>query len=121
MFISDFFKFIITGAFAGVANGLFGAGGGLFIVPLFIHWCKIPERNAFASSVAIILPLSIVSAFIYFKNGYLNISISLPYIIGGALGGFISGRFFKNINMLWLRRIFGIFILYGGFRAILGL
>ncbi len=115
-----FLKFIIIGSLAGLANGLFGAGGGLFIVPLFIHWCKIEERNAFASSVAIILPISIVSAFIYFKHGYLNIISALPYIIGGALGGFISGHFFKNINMLWLRRIFAIFILYGGFRAILG-
>lgn len=115
-----FLKFIIIGSLAGLANGLFGAGGGLFIVPLFIHCCKIEERNAFASSVAIILPISIVSAFIYFKHGYLNIISALPYIIGGALGGFISGHFFKNINMLWLRRIFAIFILYGGFRAILG-
>ena len=115
-----FLKFIIIGSLAGLANGLFGAGGGLFIVPLFIHWCKIEERNAFASSVAIILSISIVSAFIYFKHGYLNIISALPYIIGGALGGFISGHFFKNINMLWLRRIFAIFILYGGFRAILG-
>lgn len=115
-----FLKFIIIGSLAGLANGLFGAGGGLFIVPLFIHWCKIEERNAFASSVAIILPISIVSAFIYFKHGYLNIISALPYIIGGALGGFISGHFFKNINMLWLRRIFAIFILYGGLRAILG-
>ena len=115
-----FLKFIIIGSLAGLANGLFGAGGGLFIVPLFIHWCKIEERNAFASSVAIILPISIVSAFIYFKHGYLNIITALPYIIGGALGGFISAHFFKNINMLWLRRIFAIFILYGGFRAILG-
>lgn len=115
-----FLKFIIIGLLAGLANGLFGAGGGLFIVPLLIHWCKIEERNAFASSVAIILPISLVSAFIYFKHGYLNIFTALPYVIGGALGGFISGRFFKNINMLWLRRIFAIFILYGGFRAILG-
>ena len=115
-----FLKFIIIGSLAGLANGLFGAGGGLFIVPLFIHWCKIEERNAFASSVAIILPISIVSAFIYFKHGYLNIISALPYSIGGAWGGFISGHFFKNINMLWLRRIFAIFILYGGFRAILG-
>lgn len=114
------FKFIIVGLLAGLANGLFGAGGGLFIVPLFIHWCKIKERTAFASSIAIILPISLVSAFIYFKHGHLNILTALPYVIGGALGGFISGRFFKNINMLWLRRIFGIFILYGGFRAILG-
>ena len=31
-------KYGIIGALAGAANGLFGAGGGLFLVPLFIGW-----------------------------------------------------------------------------------
>ena len=31
-------KYIIIGLLAGVANGFFGAGGGLFLVPLFVGW-----------------------------------------------------------------------------------
>ena len=34
--MNDKVKYIITGALAGVANGLFGSGGGLFLVPLFV-------------------------------------------------------------------------------------
>ena len=34
--LNDKVKYIITGALAGVANGLFGSGGGLFLVPLFV-------------------------------------------------------------------------------------
>ena len=30
------YKYLLAGAVAGIANGLFGAGGGLFLVPLLL-------------------------------------------------------------------------------------
>ena len=41
-------KSMVTGGLAGLANGLFGSGGGLFLVPLFTSWGKLPARSAFA-------------------------------------------------------------------------
>ena len=112
-------RYAVTGALAGAANGFFGAGGGLFLVPLFIGWLKLDERKAFATSVAVILPLCAVSAFIYWQRGNLDLMQSLPYLAGGAVGGFLSGRVFKKVNMVWLRRAFGLLILYGGVRSLL--
>jgi hypothetical protein len=116
--IQDRIKFAITGGLAGLANGFFGAGGGLFLVPLFIGWLGLTEQKAFATSVAVILPFCAVSAWIYWHNGNLDLMQALPYLIGGALGGFLSGRIFKKMNMAWLRRIFGLLILYGGIRSL---
>ena len=62
-------KYALTGALAGLANGLFGSGGGLFLVPLFNGWAKLPQRKAFATSVAVILPLSLVSAAVVLVPG----------------------------------------------------
>lgn len=117
--MSKKYRFLCTGALAGLANGLFGAGGGLFLVPLLTRWCGLSERNAFATSVAIIFPLSIISVILYYQNGALPISQTIPYLIGGAIGGLIAGHIFKNMKMLWLRRAFGLLILYGGIRAVL--
>ena len=47
-------KYLVTGLLAGAANGLFGSGGGLFLVPLFIGWLHMEEKRAFATSVAVI-------------------------------------------------------------------
>lgn len=116
---SDKVKFAVTGGLAGLANGFFGAGGGLFLVPLFIGWLKLDERKAFATSVAVILPLCAVSAFIYWRHGNLDLMQALPYLLGGAAGGFLSGRVFEKVNMIWLRRAFGLLILYGGVRSLL--
>lgn len=112
-------KSLVTGALAGTANGLFGSGGGLFLVPLFTKWIKMEQRKAFATSVAVILPLSAVSFIVFLFRGSLDLLSVWPYLAGGLLGGFLSGRLFKKIPIIWLRRAFGLLILYGGVKALL--
>lgn len=113
-------KAAVAGALGGLANGFFGAGGGLFLVPLFTAWLKLEERKAFATSVAVILPLSLVSAVTYFLNGGINFSSAWPFLLGGAAGGIISGLVFKKVSVNVLRRIFALLILYGGIKALFG-
>lgn len=114
-------KYAVTGALAGMANGLFGSGGGLFLVPLLTRWAKLPQRKAFATSVAVILPLSLISAGVYWFKGGLDLSGAWPYLLGGFLGGILSGRLFQRVPLTFLRRVFGALILYGGVRAVLAL
>lgn len=112
-------KQIITGALAGAANGFFGAGGGLFLVPMFTKWLHIEQRRSFATSVAVIFPLSFVSLVVYFLKGSMDILSMLPTLFGGLVGGFIAGRIFGKVSITLLRRVFGLLILYGGMRAVL--
>lgn len=110
----------LAGAAAGLVNGLFGGGGGMVLVPLLSGWCALEERKAFATSVAIILPLCVLSALLYALRGALDVVQALPYLVGGLLGGFWGGKLFRGVNLVWLRRGFGLLLLYGGFRALLG-
>lgn len=114
-------RYLVSGGLAGLTNGLFGAGGGMLLVPLLSGWCALDQRAAFANSVAIIFPLSLVSAAIYWLHGALDLPAALPYLVGGAAGGWIAGRIFRQVKLLWLRRAFGLLILYGGVRTVLGL
>ena len=109
----------MTGALAGAANGFFGAGGGLFLVPLLTRWCGMEEKQAFATSVAVIFPLCALSAAVYYVRGGLPVSSSLGYLLGGAAGGVLAGKLFGRVKADWLRRAFGVLILYGGVRAVL--
>ena len=81
----------------------------------------MPARSAFATSVAVILPLSLVSAGVYWFRGGLELADAWPYLLGGAAGGLLSGRIFQKVPLVWLRRAFGALILYGGIRAVLAL
>ncbi|HJC40113.1 MAG TPA: sulfite exporter TauE/SafE family protein [Candidatus Intestinimonas pullistercoris] len=111
----------VAGGLAGVANGFFGGGGGMVLVPLLTGRCGLDQRRAFATSVAIILPLCVLSSVIYFFRGGLDLSAALPYLLGGLAGGWIGGRVFRRLNMDWLRRAFALLILYGGVRSLLAL
>lgn len=112
-------KYLVIGACAGAANGFFGSGGGLFLVPLFTSWLGMQQRQAFATSVAVIFPLSAVSAAIYFWKGGIDLSFAMPYLFGGAAGGLLSGLLFSKVSMPLLRKAFALLLLWGGIRAMM--
>ena len=111
--------FALAGAAAGVVNGFFGGGGGMVLVPLLAGKCGLDQRKAFATSVAVIAPLCALSAGIYWFRGDLELSAALPYLIGGTVGGWAGGKWFKGVKMPWLKRIFGLLLIYGGVRSFL--
>ncbi len=111
--------YTLAGAAAGVVNGFFGGGGGQVLVPLLAGKCGLDQRKAFATSVAVIAPLCALSAAVYWFRGQLDLALALPYLAGGLVGGWVGGRVFKKLSMVWLRRGFALLILYGGVKAFL--
>lgn len=109
----------IAGAAAGLANGLFGAGGGMLLLPLLERLTDLEARERFASSVCIILPLSLVSVLVYRLRGGAFTAETLPYLIGGALGGLLAGLLLKRLPTRLLHRVMGVLILWGGLRLVL--
>ncbi len=115
----DIGRLLLIGAAAGAANGLFGAGGGLIAVPLLIGWMKLPEKNAYATSLAVMVPISMVSLTVYALRGGLVTENTLWYLVGGAVGGVAAGLLFRRIPVQWLRWAMAGFLLYGGVKAVL--
>ncbi len=109
----------LSGALAGIVNGLFGAGGGMLLLPLLGRLSGVRAHEAFATCVCIILPLSLVSVGVYFLQGSLDFAQALPYLIGGAAGGVIAGLLLKRLSAVWLHRALGAVILWGGLRLLL--
>ena len=109
----------LSGAAAGLINGLMGAGGGMVLVPLLTGWCGLPDKHAFATAISIILPLCIVSIVVHAIQGPLPLSDVWPYLIGGLLGGLAGGLLFRRVSAVFLHRLLGAFILYGGVRLLL--
>ena len=112
-------KYRLAGALAGAVNGLFGGGGGIPLVVLLRKWGGLPDKTAFATCVAVILPICLVSVAVYAFSGTLPLREALPYLLGGLAGGWIGGTLFKNVPNVWLRRVFALFLLYGAARYLL--
>ena len=108
-------KMAAAGAAAGAANGLFGAGGGMILVPLLTAFRLTDEEEVFPSSVSIILPICVISLIV--GTGWdLPFQEALPYLLGGVIGGLVAGITGKKIPVKWLHRVLGIFVLWGGWR-----
>lgn len=108
-------KMGLAGSIAGCINGLFGAGGGMVLVPILTD-LDLEDQEIFPASISIILPLTVITLMVSSMQTPLPWSSAFPYLIGSAIGGIFAGLFAKRIPVHWLHRILGILILYGAWR-----
>lgn len=109
-------KIGLCGAVAGAVNGLLGAGGGMLLVPLLQKYGDLEENQVFPSSVAIILPICVVSLSVTAMQGTLPWKEAVPYLLGSIPGGLLAGIFGQRIRVTWLHRFLGVILLWGGIR-----
>ena len=105
---------IITGAVAGLINGLFGGGGGMVIVPMLSKLLKFKSKNSHATAILIILPLSIISGLLYLSFGKFSLDIGIPVIIGVIVGGIIGAILLSKLSSKWIMIIFSIVMAIAG-------
>lgn len=105
-----------AGLGAGAVAGLFGAGGGMVLVPMLTMLTCLGDDEIFPSSISIILPICVVSFIITMIRVDISWQAALPYLIGSTAGGFFAGKWGQKIPVKWLHRGLGILILWGGYR-----
>lgn len=110
------FVFGLCGAVAGAVNGLFGAGGGMLLVPMLTWLAALDDREVFPTSVCIIAPICIVSLLATGTLKNIPWSEAAPYLFGSIGGGILAGLFARKIPTKLLHRMLGVFILWGGIR-----
>ena len=113
---STYMGSILAGLGAGTVTGLFGAGGGMVLVPLLTLLTPLEEEQIFPTSISVILPICMISLTVTAMQSGLPWMQALPYLIGSAAGGVAAGIWGKKIPVKWLHRGLGILILWGGYR-----
>lgn len=108
----------LLGVIIGFINGILGAGGGMLAVPL-LKKVGLSQKEAHTNAIAVILPITIISAIIYLYKDLANIGDSLIYIPTGILGTIVGTYIMKKISPKSLKRIFGILMVYAGIRLLL--
>ena len=107
--------YVVLGAAAGFLNGLFGAGGGVAVVPL-LEWSGLESKKAHATSIAVILPLCVFSALFYLRGITPPWQEALWYLPLGIVGAVLGAKFLQKVDNRLLRRIFGGIILASAVR-----
>ncbi len=114
-------KFFLSlgGAAIGFINGYFGAGGGMLAVPLLKHASKLSIKQAHATAIAVILPLSVVSSIVYVKSGAFDSNIFSPVLIGTIIGGVIGALLLNVLQNKIISTIFYLVMLIAGVRLMI--
>ena len=101
---------------AGAVAGLFGAGGGMVLVPLLTLCSELKEEEVFPASVTVMTVICLVCLGMRAGIRPLPWAEALPYLVGSTAGGVLAGMFGGRIPAVWLHRGLGILILWGGWR-----
>ncbi len=108
----------ISGCLAGIINGFIGSGGGVILIFAMTLLVAIPSggetKVRFATAVASILPMCAVSVFFYLRDGRLEISDALPYLLPAAIGGVCGSLLMDRLSPKILKIIFAVLMIWAG-------
>lgn len=110
---------ITCGCATGFICGFLGGGGGMVLIPILTSVLKLSEKQSHATAIAIILPLTIISAVVYVINGVGGEQWLSPVTIGVILGGIAGAFLLSKLSAKWISTIFYIIMIIAGVRMLL--
>lgn len=104
--------YVVIGFVAGILAGLFGIGGGVVIVPALILLAHMKPHLATGTSLgALLLPVGLLGAWQYYRQGSLDVRISLWIALGLAVGALLGAFLALRLPERELQRLFSVFLL----------
>ena len=106
----------LAAIFAGTVNGFLGTGGGIV---LMFALSALPEeesldpKDRFATLIAVILPLSIISLVSY--RDKIDAAMLSPYLLPGILGGFAGAILLDRLDVKIVKRLFALMVIWAGY------
>ncbi len=109
---------LFIGVLLGFLAGL-GVGGGSLLIMWLTLVLSMQHNTARTINLLFFIPSAIISSFFRWKQGSLDIPKILPAIIGGCISAAIFSLISKQIDISLLKKLFGILLLFTGFRELL--
>lgn len=120
MTTSAIFTAIGIGVLAGIIAALCGVGGGVVMVPAFVLLLGIAQKNAVATSLAVIIPTALVATIQNTRNGLLTgqWKVVLFTAIASTLLAWFGAGLLTTMRNETLTRIFGLVLVIFGVRML---
>ena len=105
--------FAAIGLVAGALGGLLGVGGGFIMVPLQVFYGRMGQHAAQATSLAAIVPGSIVGVLVYYfgaSQPQVDLRFALLLVIGSAAGAYGGARVMTRVPERALKVVFAVIL-----------
>ncbi len=110
---------VLVGALAGFINGFLGGGGGVIVLTLLLAVVKLHQKNAQATALLVILPLTVVSAAVYLFQGTVDWVPTLWTTLGVVIGGIVGALLLSKLKGNTAKIIFALVLVFGGIKMLL--
>lgn len=110
---------VTLGAISGFINGFLGGGGGVLVVAVLLACLALSQKNAQATALLIILPLTAVSAAVYLAQGNVDWSVTLWTTVGVVAGGIAGALLLSKLKSNTAKIIFAVVLIAGGVKMLL--
>src|SRR5512139_3985476 len=108
---------VLVGAIAGILSGMFGIGGGVFIVPVLSVIMGYELQRAVGTSLGVlIMPVSFFAVLAYYRAKQLQIVPAGLIAAGLIAGGLLGAQVALNLPTDTLQRLYGLFLIWVGWR-----
>jgi len=105
---------ILAGSFAGLAAALCGVGGGIVMVPVFVHLLGLGQKEAVATSLAAIGLTAVVTSFKNHGNGFIDWNIAIPAALASVVVAWFAADTLKKLSNQTLQVIFAVLLVAVG-------
>lgn len=113
------FFYLLLGLVAGIFSGLIGIGGAIIIIPALVLLFGLSQHTAQGTTLALMVPpIGLLAAWIYFKQGFVDLKIAGLICLGFFVGGLFGAKFATGISDEILRKIFGVVLLAASLKMI---
>lgn len=110
---------LIIGGGGGLVAALAGVGGGVIMVPAFVYFLGLEQKQAIATSLAVIVPTAIVATFRYQATpNLIDWKIVAVTAVGAVLVAFKATDWMKELSNLTLTRGFAVLLIAVGIRML---
>jgi hypothetical protein len=103
-------RLVAIGLLGGALSGLLGVGGGTIMVPLLVFWAGFAQRDAHATSLGAIIPISLVSAITLGTGAHIDVRAAILLTIGAIVGARFGARALAGADDRKLQWLFGCFL-----------
>lgn len=107
---------ILTGIAAGLLGALCGVGGGIFMVPVFVSLLDLTQKQAIATSLAVIIFTSLAATISNLRSPVPLIQwpLFLSCTAGSVLSSYFMAEKMKSLSDETLTRIFAAVLVSAG-------
>ena len=107
---------VLSGLLVGLLSGTMGIGGGVLLVPIMVLGFGLAQHVAQGTSLAAIIPTSIVGAYTHDRAGNVDRGAAVWVGAGGLAGALVGALVAVRLPRELLVRLFGALLLYSAYR-----